>query len=344
MQKNSAMIWRMALAAGFALTVGSQSVAQDEGSSGDVTAEAEAPVVEAEAPAVEVKPRPAEMMPLTAKSMLLDVVRANGGLVAVGDRGAVVLSTDGKRWTQVASPVRSALTAVYFADENHGWAVGHDSTIIATADAGKTWTLQMFKPSFEKPFLDVLFLDAQRGFAVGAYGLFYVTTDGGATWVQADAPAIMGEELHFNAITRLGNGDILIAGESGMMGVSGDAGATWSRLKSPYDSSLFGVLPMGDTGALAFGLRGNAFSTSDVRGGKWAKVETGSVASMFGGAVLPSGEMAMVGLNGVILVTDAGGTVRTLSTPAGTPLSGAMAYDGGLLLVGESGVQSLALK
>lgn len=337
MQNNLAMIWRLALAASLALTMSFQSAAQDDDSSEEATAEVEAPVVE-------IKPRPAEIMPLTVKSMLLDVVKANGALVAVGDRGAVLISTDGKSWEQVAAPVRSALTAVTFADDKHGWAVGHDSTIIATADGGKTWALQMFKPSFEKPFLDVLFLDAQRGFAIGAYGLFYVTIDGGASWVEADAPAIMEEELHFNAITRLGNGDILIAGESGMLGISSDEGATWSRLASPYESSLFGALAMGDKGALAFGLRGNAFITSDVRGGTWAKVETDSVASMFGGAVLPSGEMAMVGLNGVILVTDASGKVRTLSTPAGTPLSGAMAYNGGLLLVGESGVQSLAVK
>jgi photosystem II stability/assembly factor-like uncharacterized protein len=291
-------------------------------------------------PAVEVKPRPAEKMALVPKSLLLDVTRAGDHFVAVGDRGGIIVSPDGKAWEQVDVPVRSALTAVTFADPQHGWAVGHDAAIVATTDGGKTWALQNFKPELEKPLLDVLFLDASHGFAVGAYGLLLETTDG-KTWAEVDAPSIREDEVHFNALTRLGNGNLFIAGESGMLAVSAD-GKSWNKLKSPYDSSYFGALAVGNTGALVFGLRGNAYLSQDVRGGKWTKLDTKSVSSMFGGTVLPSGELVMVGLNGVIFVADAAGTVRALQTPSGTPLSAAIPLDGGLLAVGESGVQLLA--
>ena len=60
------------------------------------------------------------------------------------------------------------------------------------------------------------------------------------------------------------------------------------------------------------------------------------------GTVLPGGERVMVGLNGVIFVVDAAGAVRSLQAPAGTPLSAAIPHNGGLLAVGESGVQQLA--
>jgi photosystem II stability/assembly factor-like uncharacterized protein len=298
----------------------------------------------AEAPAAPVKPRPAEIMPLTAKGLLLDVVRAGDQYVAVGDRGGIITSADGKTWTQVAVPVRAALTAVTFADAKHGWAVGHDAAIVATEDGGKTWKLQNFKPELEKPLLDVLFLDATRGYAVGAYGLFLKTEDAGATWADVDAPAVRADEVHLNSITRLGDGSLFIAGESGMLAVSGDEGKTWTKLKSPYDSSLFGALPLGDKGALIYGLRGNVFTTPDLKAKtlSWAKVDTHSVASMFGGTVLPGGDLAMVGLNGVILITNPTGTVRALQTPTGTPLSAAIPMDGGLLVVGESGVQAIA--
>lgn len=299
---------------------------------------------EAEAPAAEVKPRPAEIMPLTPQGLLLDIERTDGQFVAVGDRGGIILSNDGREWTQAPVPVRAALTAVHFPDPQHGWAVGHDSAIVATRDGGKTWTLQNFDPALEKPLLDVLFLDASRGYAVGAYGLFLQTENGGQTWTEVDAPSIREEELHFNALTRLANGDLFIAGESGMLAVSGDGGKTWTRLRSPYDSSMFGALPVGEKGVLIFGLRGNAYLSKDPRGGQWTKLETQSVASMFGGTVLPGGELAMVGLNGVILITDAGGRVRALQTPAGTPLAAAIPRDGGLLTVGESGVQPIALQ
>jgi photosystem II stability/assembly factor-like uncharacterized protein len=263
--------------------------------------------------------------------------------VAVGDRGGIILSADGKDWTQVNVPVRAALTAVHFPTPSSGWAVGHDATIVATTDGGQTWKLQHFNAEFEKPFLDVLFLDASRGFAVGAYGLFMKTEDAGATWAEVDA-SIREEELHFNSLIRLGNGHLFIAGESGMLAVSGDDGATWTRLTSPYESSLFGALPVGEKGALIFGLRGNVYLAQDVRSNKWTQLQTDSVASMFGGTVLPDGRLAMVGLNGVILLADPAGQVSAVQSPAGTPLSSAVPVDGRLLAVGESGVQNLALR
>jgi photosystem II stability/assembly factor-like uncharacterized protein len=231
---------------------------------------------------------------------------------------------------------------VHFPDPQHGWAVGHDAAIVATADGGRTWALQNFQPALEKPLLDVLFLDASRGFAVGAYGLLLRTTDGGKTWSELDAPAIRGDEVHFNALARLGNGNLFIAGELGMLAVSGDEGRTWSKLDSPYDSSYFGALPVGERGALIYGLRGNAYVSQDVRSGRWTRLQTNSVASMFGGTLLPGGERVMVGLNGVIFVADASGAVRSLQTPTGTPLSAAIPHNGGLLAVGESGVQLMA--
>lgn len=322
------------------------SVAAQEG--GDAEAPATGQEAEAaEAPAAPVVPRKAEIMPLTPKNLLLDVYFTGERYVAVGDRGGIVVaatpSANAADWKQVPVPVRAALTAVHFPDPQHGWAVGHDAAIVATADGGQTWTQQHFAPEMEKPFLDVLFLDASRGFAVGAYGLFLRTEDAGKTWTEVDAPVIREEEVHFNSLTRLGDGSLFIAGESGMLAVSGDQGQTWTRLTSPYDSSLFGALPVGDKGALIYGLRGNVYLAQDVRSNKWTKLETQSVASMFGGAVLPNGELALVGLNGVILVADAAGTnVRTLQTPTGTPLSAAVAVNGGLLAVGESGVQNVA--
>jgi len=308
-------------------------------------AEAE-PAVAAEEPAAPpVKPMPSETMPLASRSMLLDVVNTGDRLVAVGDRGHILVSNNGKEWAQVATPVRSALTAVAFADAKNGWAVGHDAVILRTQDGGRSWALQNFQPQLEKPLLDVLFLDASHGFAVGAYGLFYETVDGGQNWAEVNAD-VRGEELHFNSITRLNNGDLLVAGEQGMLAISGDGGATWNKLTSPYESSLFGALALGEKGAVVYGLRGNVYTTRDPRSNSWTKVDTGTVASMFGGTATPDGGVAMVGLNGTVLLMDgSGGNLRRLRSSAGTPLSGAIVVgEQALLAVGESGVQSVKLQ
>jgi photosystem II stability/assembly factor-like uncharacterized protein len=286
-----------------------------------------------------VRPRPAEMMPLAARSMLLDVQKVDGQYVAVGDRGNIVLSADGTHWNQVNGPVRAPLTAVHFPDAQHGYAVGHDAAILATTDGGKTWTLQQFKPAWEKPLLDVLFLDADRGFAVGAYGLFEKTTDGGKSWSKVKAPSICDDELHLNAIRRLNNGELLVIGEQGLLGISSDEGTTWARLESPYESSLFGAVPIGDKGALIYGMRGHVYLSTDVRQGGWRKLDTGSVATMFGGTTLPDGRIALVGLNGVVFTIDADGKVTQSKADAGTALAAVIPFDRSLLVVGESGVQ-----
>ncbi|HEY0973505.1 MAG TPA: YCF48-related protein [Solimonas sp.] len=307
----------------------------------DAMAEAEAG---GEPAAAAVRPLPSEIKPLTSRSLLLDVVTTGKRLFAVGDRGAILASADGKEWAQVQVPVRAPLTAVSFADADNGWAVGHDAAILHTVDGGRTWALQNFEPELERPFLSVLALDAQRAIAVGAYALMYQTSDGGETWNEVSA-SIRDDELHFNSIVRLANGDLMIAGEQATLAISQDQGASWTKLESPYEGSLFGAVALGEKGAAIFGLRGNAFIATDARAGNWVEIKTDTVASMFGGTALPDGGLAMVGLNGNIIVVNASGAnARLLKAPAGTPLSAAVPFGGGLLAVGESGVQHIALQ
>jgi photosystem II stability/assembly factor-like uncharacterized protein len=288
-------------------------------------------------------PRPAEMAPLAARSLLLAITAAGERLVAVGDRGVILLSADGTSWEQVASPVQAALTAVSFADAQRGWIVGHDAAILHTADGGRTWTLQHFAPEGASPLLAVLALDAQRAWAIGAYGLFLATADGGATWAPLDAPALLEDGRHLNAMIRLGNGEWLIAGETGLLGVSPD-GAQWQRLELPYEGSLFGALPRGARGALVFGLRGNAYVTDDVRANRWTRIETGTVQSLFGGALLPDGTAALVGADHAVLFVGADGSVRHAGPNGGASsggLSGVLAHGERLVVVGEHGVATL---
>lgn len=307
-------------------------------SSGDGGGEA------AEAPAPPVKPRPAEILPLASKSLLLGIANTGKHLVAVGDRGNIVVSNDGDNWAQVEVPVRATLTAVTFIDENQGWAVGHDAAVLHTGDGGKTWQLQNFQPELEKPLLAVYFADAQHGLAVGAYGLMLSTADGGASWADLPAQAIREDELHLNAIAKLGDGELFIVGEQGMLGISKDAGATWEKLEAPYEGSLYGALPRGDKGALVYGLRGNVFTTDDVRSNKWTKVDIGSATSMFGGTMLPDGQPALVGLSGAAAIFKPDGTIaqKKIQAMAGTlgtgTLSAAVPFKGNLLAVGELGV------
>jgi len=311
----------------------------------------------AETPVAVTKPRPSEIMPLAQRSPMLGLVNTGKHLVAVGDRGQILVSNNGRNWAQVQTPVRSPLTAVNFVDDLNGWAVGHDATILHTANGGKTWELQAFNAELEKPYLSVLFLDASNGFAVGAYGLASKTTDGGKTWADLDAPAIRADEVHLNDLIKLGNGNLLVAGEQGLVGLSADGGKTWEKLTSPYEASLFGALPVGEKGALVYGLRGNVFISNDVRSGSWTKVDAKTVDTFFGGTKTADGKLALVGLSGTILVVDpATSEARQLKirkdevTAAGrritdvvtSTLSAVIPFKEGLLVAGDEGIQTLA--
>ena len=292
----------------------------------------------------DLQPRAAEIAPLAVKSLLLDLTQAGDRLVAVGDRGSILVSSDGVIWEQSAVPVQATLNTVSFANAQNGWAGGHDQSILHTADGGKTWTKQHFNAEDSKPVLSVLALDAQRAIAVGAYGLLLSTADTGKTWSAVEAPSLLDEGPHLNGVIRLNNGDLFIVGETGLIGVSSN-GTQWARLKQPYEGSLFGALAHGNKGAIIFGLRGNALMTSDVRSGSWKRLNTQTVQSLFAGSALPGNDVILVGADGAMLRVTQDGKVRVAnavnlngkSEGYGT-LSGVLPWKAGLIVVGEQGV------
>lgn len=318
----------------------------------------------------------AEKKGRAANSLLLDAVRTNAGYFAVGERGHILISTDGRTWTQAEVPTRSALTSIATAD-GQLWAAGHDGVILHSADNGLAWSrrrVSVWQPGSDDitlgvPVLDLLFSDASNGIAVGAYSLMLVTSDGGATWTQkrigtapvsTAAPAATtrdGEwtfsadqlqleeesDPHFNAIARTGSGALVIVGERGTVYRSRDNGATWQKTRFPYQGSMFGVLAWEGEHILAFGLRGNAYESKDL-GDTWTKVDTGSANSLMGGVALANGGAVLVGANGKFLSrggSNDGFIATTYQTAAGESpvLSGVLPDDsGGYVVISDKGV------
>ena len=182
----------------------------------------------------------AEHMPLATESMLLDITRAGNTLVAVGERGHIVISTDGESWQQVeVVPTRSTLTSV-FSVGNRLWAGGHDAVIITSGDGGETWTRQFFDPDRQQAVMDIYFTDENNGVAIGSYGLNLWTHDGGQTWEDATVDAE--NDFHLNSLVRFSDGRRLIAGEAGYSYRSYDDGETWEAIEMPYQGSMWGAL------------------------------------------------------------------------------------------------------
>lgn len=284
---------------------------------------------------------PAVMAPLAARSLLLAAARAGDRLVAVGERGHILLSDDnGRNWRQVPVPVDSALTGVSFVDARTGWAVGHDAVILHTADGGESWTLQHADPALEQPLLDVLFADARHGAAVGAYGLYLETADGGASW----SPRKIGEEdFHINAIIAPTPQTRLAVGEFGSIAFSPDAGASWTALPSPYEGSFFDALALGPETFLVFGLQGHVFRSEDA-GQSWSEIATGTTAGLMGGTRLADGRIILVGAQGFVLTSrDDGRSFTTERRADRVALADLIqAADGSVIFLGEAGAMTTA--
>ncbi|MBA3564311.1 MAG: hypothetical protein H0W33_09945 [Gammaproteobacteria bacterium] len=312
------------------------------------------------------------LAPLARHSLLLDGAAVDGFMAVVGERGHVLLNDDeGPGWRQVRVPTTATLTGVFFSDRKHGWAVGHDAVILRTADGGASWERAHFAPEEERPLLDVWFRDARHGYAVGAYSYFLQTSDGGLSWRERSFEAQpwpaagegapgddpegstadqsgydldTGIDAHLNDIAAGREGRLYIAAEAGRIYRSDDGGDSWWSMPSPYEGSLFGVLPLDEESLLVFGLRGHLYRSDD-GGMSWRVIESSTQAMLTDGMRLGRGTVVLTGLAGTLLVSRNDAQSFDLVQLADRRgIATALAKDADTLwLIGESGLQEFTL-
>ena len=304
------------------------------------------------------------MAHLAGHSMLLDGISRDGLMNVVGERGHILISTDGEHWQQITVPTRTTLTGVYFQDNMKGWVVGHDAVILRTTDGGKTWEKVYYDPEGQTPLFDIWFRDKKHGIAIGAYGLYLMSEDGGASWDVSEMNVITekltagsGEDeikaeddddfldsydLHLNSIAIADNGKLYIAAEAGKVYRSDDSGESWVPLAPDYIGSFFGVLPVtGDT-VLVFGLRGHLFRSEDA-GKTWQEIETPTQEMLTNGIVVSEDDIYITGLGGTILRSNDAGKSFSLVEQGHRDGFNAIIQspDGKLITAGEKGVDLL---
>lgn len=303
--------------------------------------------------------------PLASKSLLLDITLINQSkLVVVGERGHILHSTDGVQWQQAQVPVQVTLTAVYFTDEDNGWAVGHDATILSSKDGGLSWQIQQHLPQVEKPLLDVLFLDKDNGIAVGSYGLFYRTNDGGEHWViehhneflypedQAylaelklqDEEAYLDVQSsilpHFNRVVADGR-TLYLAGEIGLIAKSNDFGVSWEKLDEIYPGSFYDINRTQAGNLLVVGLRGHIFRSLR-NGTPWQAIDS-DVTALLSAIVLSDDQRIFIlGNNGVLLESrDDGATFTKHLQKDGKALIAGVWYENKIIAVSDVGIKTI---
>jgi|TARA_B110000211_G_scaffold73090_2_gene84894 photosystem II stability/assembly factor-like uncharacterized protein len=316
-------------------------------------------------PIINAQPLDARLAPLASKSLLLDIIEVNQSkLVAVGERGHILLSSDGADWQQAQVPVQVTLTAVYFIDEMHGWAVGHDATILSSSDGGVSWQIQQHLPEMEKPLLDVLFFDKNTGVAVGAYGLFYRTNDGGKHWSieyhneflypedqaylaelkREDEVAYLDEQSsilpHFNRVVADGR-TLYLAGELGLIAKSNDLGVSWQRLDEIYPGSFYDIKRTQAGNLVVIGLRGHVFRSLE-NGSPWQASDS-HVTALLSSIVLSDDQRVFIlGNNGVLLESrDDGVSFTKHLQKDGKALIAGVWYKNKIIAVSDVGIKTI---
>ena len=284
--------------------------------------------------------------PLAAKSVCLDLTRAGERLVAVGERGHVLLSDDqGKTWRQAKKvPTRTTLTAVHATDARTLWAVGHGGAILRSGDAGESWTRVHGKIDGTDTLLAVRVEPDGHGLAVGGFGFALRTQDGGVKWERAELlPGEVGER-HLNRIFVSARSTWLIAAENGAVLRSEDRGAHWQLVATPYQGSLWSGQALADGVLLACGMRGNLVRSSD-DGRTWKHQAIPEAGSLTAIALRGDQRPVVVGVDGILLSGNLAGdqfAFKRLNDRAN--LTGALVLSSGdLLATSTAGLRVIQL-
>ncbi len=322
--------------------------------------------------------QPADISHRAVHSVLLGLDHAGSRLVAVGERGFILLSDDeGQSWRQVQVPVSVTLTAVDFISADKGWVVGHGGVVLRTRDGGESWEklfdgVQAAQIEFEaaqlalnpdnrrskwrlreaknsvasgadKPFLNVHFADEMNGTIVGAYGFAFTTNDGGLSWrsIIGQIPNSMG--MHLYAAHAQGN-RMFFLGEQGSLFRSAADGSDFERLDTPYEGSFFGMVESKNSDLLLYGLRGHLFRSSD-SGDHWQNIQLPLPVTLTSGLLLKDGGIVLIDETGqVMLSRDQGNSFSSIPVTTPSAFSDVIETSvGDLLLSGVRGISRVSV-
>jgi len=185
-------------------------------------------------------------------------------------QGKICNGAAGSGWCwQRPLPQGNGIVDTAYLDDKHGWAVGEQGTILATADAGATWTAQQSGTTLR--LNAVSFVNANVGWVAANNGTLLRTTDGGSHWsaVSIGSPDPVASVVAIDANTAWANSYYY-----GLM-LTTDAGVHWTTVS--YAGSVQRYLPVStsDVWALPYplwGINSQTLVHSSDAGKNWATV------------------------------------------------------------------------
>ncbi len=282
--------------------------------------------------------QPATISPLAGGGLFNDITRAGSRLVAVGERGRIMLSDDnGLSWRQVQSPVSTTLICCRFASAKIGWISGQMGVVLKTVDAGESWSRVLDGFTAASAMVAEAKADAAKPGAAPA-----PPSDGTAPTELQNAQFFVssGASIPLLAILPLSETHLLVFGGFGLALESFDGGVTWAgiaaRVPDPNGLHIYAALQAGDA-VIAVGEQGLILRGPP--GGVLNTIQSPFSGSLFGLLQLPAGNQLAFGLQGAVLLSADDGLTWQSGTPATSDgiLSGVVLQDQRILLGDEGG-------
>jgi photosystem II stability/assembly factor-like uncharacterized protein len=223
--------------------------------------------------------------------------------VAVGDAGAVVVSRNGLRhWSRVKSGTKVPLSSVVCQPSGTCFAVGDSGTVVATRDGGMHWE----STRSGNEVIDGTSCGApDQCVAVTSNAGQVLRTTDGTHWSELEVPG--GPLLSLLPINGVAcsSPTCVSVGVRGMIGRSGDGGASWSFDEQPAtDQTLNDVSCSTPLVCAAVGNGGTILVTTD-GGASFTQVASPTTQTLLSVSCPATGACVAVGDSGTVLAATA---------------------------------------
>jgi photosystem II stability/assembly factor-like uncharacterized protein len=298
--------------------------------------------------------------------------------VACG-KGLALKSLDGGRsWVRMRLPIAGEITSISFPDASEGWCSTTERSLLITRDGGTTW--QLLSVRTPGKIVSMYMTSGLRGFAVNDDGDLLFTVDGGLSWMRKMVPATEGvsdmvSDLSGSAWIALGRNLLEVQSPVGSGGIRKHPLPLLGgirKLGTASDSSVLFVSDSGEVGSIRVGgsepviLAGRlprcdpvavggpegqrpAVLTADSthyrwnQSGKWEVFSFHSKRSATSVSYVDRSRGIVVGTQGMIYVTNDGGTTWSEAPRATYSSLGGVAFSRGEGLVWVAGDQGAVL-